>query len=517
MKKGPAFRCWLFCLWGGLLINAEAVNRRNILLVIADDLGADSLSLFNTNAAARFPPTPNINALATNGIVLKNVYSYPTCSPTRSSMLTGRYGFRTGLGYAIVPPNDPQLPGGEVTIPEVLSAHSTYRHAAIGKWHMTFSNVSPNSIGGFSHFAGALQGALQDYNSWTKVVDGSATPNYTNYATTDTANEAISWINTQGTNAWFLWLAFNAGHNPLHKPPNQLHSYDALSGTQPSINQNPRAYFEAMIEAMDTELGRVLANISLTNTTVIFLGDNGCTGQTIQPPYSSGRAKGTLYEGGIRVPMIVAGAGVVAPNRTNTNVIAAADVFPTVLELAELNVASVLSNRVVDGHSLLPIINNQTVTNSRIILTENFSDTLSSATNVAGRALRDERYKLIQFRSGTNELYDLQTDYLEATNLLSRSLTANEQTAFGKLLIQSEAWQERPLLRSLTKTPQSIAFSFSPVQRSTYSLEGAGTFGNGDWTTVTSTVAPGSDITIQFSDTATNRSNRFYRVGVIPP
>src|SRR6185503_13040886 len=145
----------------------------NILLVIADDVGADSLSLFNTNAAASFPPTPAITSLATNGVIFRNAYGYPTCSPSRSCMLTGRYGFRTGLGYAIVPPSDPQLPSGELTLAEILSAQTAYHHACIGKWHLSFTNTTPNTIGGFPHFSGALAGALADYSSWNKIVNGA--------------------------------------------------------------------------------------------------------------------------------------------------------------------------------------------------------------------------------------------------------------------------------------------------------------------------------------------------------
>jgi arylsulfatase A-like enzyme len=149
-------------------------------------------------------------------------------------------------------------------------------------------------------------------------------------------NDALQWISQRGTNSWFLWLAFNAGHTPFHKPPNELHSSDALPGTAIHINANPRLYYEAMIEAMDTEMGRLLtnmtrtnANVSLTNTMIIFLGDNGTPRQVIQPPYSASRAKGTLYEGGIRVPLIVAGAGVISPNRVSTEVVHCVDLFAT--------------------------------------------------------------------------------------------------------------------------------------------------------------------------------------------
>ncbi|HEY0551498.1 MAG TPA: sulfatase-like hydrolase/transferase [Verrucomicrobiae bacterium] len=489
--------------------------RPNILLVIADDVGADSLSLFNTNAGATFPPTPTINSLSTNGVLFRNAYAYPTCSPSRSCMLTGRYGFRTGMGYAIVPPADPQLPSGELTLAEILSAQTTYHHACVGKWHLSFTNTTPNTLGGFSHFSGGLGGALPDYSSWPKIVNGVLTPNYSTYATTDNANDAISWIGQQGTNSWFLWLAFNAGHAPLHKPPNDLHSYDALPGTQMHINNNPRRYFEAMLEAMDTELARVLTNISLTNTTVIFIGDNGSTGMTIQPPYSSARGKGTLYEGGIRVPFIIAGASVTNQNRASTNLVHITDLFATILELAGVNLTAALTNRIIDSQSLVPILSNTATTNARVILTENFSDTLSDA--VAGRALVDGRYKLIQFQNGTNEFYDLLMDFLEATNLLTRTLSIGEQNAYDTLTTKSSEWQARPALTSLTKTGQQFSLSFTPVQRYTYTLERRDDAGSGSWLNITSAIAPSSDATVRLTDTNAAGTNLFYRVqGVIP-
>src|SRR4029434_103993 len=113
------------------------------------------------------------------------------------------------------------------------------------------------------------------------------------------------------------WLAFNAGHAPFHKPPDGLHSYDSLSGTQGDITANPRPYYEAMIEAMDTEIGRLLSQVDINDTTVLFIGDNGTPARVIQMPFSNARGKDTLYEGGVRVPFIVAGSGVVNPGRSS--------------------------------------------------------------------------------------------------------------------------------------------------------------------------------------------------------
>ncbi len=132
------------------------------------------------------------------------------------------------------------------------------------------------------------------------------TTNHTVYATTDNVNDAIEWISEQ-TDPWFVWLAFNAPHGPLEVPPTNLHSYGEFD-----VDGNERRCFEAMVEALDRETGRLLDFIgtNLTNTTVILMGDNGTTGGLIQPPYSPSRGKGMLYQGGIKVPLIIAGADV---------------------------------------------------------------------------------------------------------------------------------------------------------------------------------------------------------------
>src|SRR6185436_5235016 len=116
----------------------------------------------------------------------------------------------------------------------------------------------------------------------------------------------------------------------------------------------------AMIEAMDTEIGRLLAGVNRTNTDIIFLGDNGSTPNTLQPPYPSGRGKSTLYEGGIKVPMIIAGPVVVNPNRTNATLVHAVDLFATILELAGTSErATVPAGVTIDSRSIVPALQGQ--------------------------------------------------------------------------------------------------------------------------------------------------------------
>src|SRR3954454_23674972 len=123
--------------------------QQNILLIIADDYGADSSSLYNsTNNGASLPPTPNIESLARAGVVFKNAYANPICSPTRACLITGRFGFRTGIGDVIVGPGSAVLTSAEFTLPQAFAANSGlgYQLAQFGKWHLNNAPNSPNNI-----------------------------------------------------------------------------------------------------------------------------------------------------------------------------------------------------------------------------------------------------------------------------------------------------------------------------------------------------------------------------------
>lgn len=145
-------------------------------------------------------------------------------------MITGRYGFRTGVGLAIVAEksNQPALPIDEFTIPDALGKTT---NAIIGKWHLqnlTNGDVeSPRRAGGFDFHSGLISGKVDDYYNWTKTVNGDQFPS-NEYITTDIANDAVAWLKEKQDDQFFLWLAFTAPHEPFQKPPNWMHSYDFL-------------------------------------------------------------------------------------------------------------------------------------------------------------------------------------------------------------------------------------------------------------------------------------------------
>ena len=406
----------------------------NILLIIADDYGIDGNSLYNTSSSAVLPPTPKINELAANGIRFTNAYAYPLCSPTRSSILTGRYGFRTGTGDVVSMAANNSLKTTEFTLPDAFAANPSlgYQLKHFGKWHLTAgpNNKAPSTIGGWPAFAGSLGGEVSSYTNWTKVITdgtnpGTSSSTSTTYATTDLVNDAVPWIQAQtaASKPWFAWVAFNAPHFPFHLPtPTSLcPHYTGLSGTTNDINNNRLSYYNAMVEAMDTEIGRLLNVVNYNTTTVIFIGDNGTNLQVLQSPFPSGRGKDTLYEGGLRVPMIIRGASVVAPGRISAVMTHVVDLYATILEIAGINVATTIPRDVIlDSKSLLPILQNQTPIRSRLY-SESFD---ASAPTSGGRVLRDDQYKLIRNATGTDEFYDLLNDPYESTNLVTAGVNA---------------------------------------------------------------------------------------------
>ena len=158
---------------------------------------------------------------------------------------------------------------------------------------------------GVDYFAGLLGGGVQSYTNWDLNENGVTTTS-TAYTTTKFTDLAIDWVSAQ-SQPWFLWLAYNAPHTPFHLPPTNLHNQGDLPADDASIEANPLPYYQAMIEAMDSEMGRLLSTMTQEdrdNTLIIFVGDNGTPSEVVQE-YNSNRAKGSIYQGGVNVPMVI--------------------------------------------------------------------------------------------------------------------------------------------------------------------------------------------------------------------
>ena len=435
----------------------------NVLFLIADDYGLDASSLYNTSPGASLPPTPNLATLASGGVKFTNAYTYSTCSPTRSCILTGRYGYRTGTGAVVAGTSNNLLQASEFTLPDAFAANSSlnYQLKQFGKWHLGGNNQAPSAIGGWPSFAGSLPGQIPDYNAWTKVVTdgtvlGTSSTASTVYATTDVVNDARDFITTQTAagKPWVAWVAFNAPHTPLHLPAKSLRpttTYDSLSGTSADIAANPLSYYNAMIEAMDFEIGRLLteAGVDFSKTDVIFIGDNGTPTGTLQAPYPAQHGKDTLYEGGSRVPFIVRGPDVVSPGRNSAVLTHLVDLYSTILEIAGINVSTTVPGGVtIDSQTLLPVLQNQASTRPYV-----YGEAFDVADATAGgRSLRDSQYKVIRKKTGTDEFYDLIADPYEATNLLAGgvgAMTAPRQAAYNALVSQLGTYNTAPTISAI--------------------------------------------------------------------
>jgi arylsulfatase A-like enzyme len=399
----------------------------NTLLIVGDDMGVDTVGIYKEGTSPA--PTPNIDKLASEGVLFRNAYACPSCSPTRATMMTGRYGFRNGVGRA-----GQAMPLSETTLPEILN-QVKYAHALIGKWHLggnRVANTHPNQTG-WGHFAGHLGGffsSTETYYNWRRVVNGTAATS-TVYATTQNVDDALSWIKAQKT-GWVCSLNFNAPHTPFHAPPSGLHTYN-LAGKR--LPRDRLDFFKAMIQAMDTEIGRLLASIdsaTMAKTNVIFIGDNGTGGQVSESPFPRAHAKMTLYEGGWNVPLIIKGPAVKTPGREVTALVHTVDLFHTIAEFSGLDAnKAVPSTTELDGISLVPYLTNPSQAPLRNFV---YSETISNTTH--NKAIRNDKYKLIDRQSGSDELYDLSTDAFEAKNLLSGTLTAEQKENYDRLLAE---------------------------------------------------------------------------------
>ena len=411
---------------GCFLTLAHADDPPNILLLIGDDIGVGNVGAYTTGPNANPgdpPPTPNIDALAADGVLFRAAWATPVCSTTRACLYTGRYGFRTGIRN-VLERGDPGLPLAEEILPEVL-ATGGYASGLFGKWDLgdeiELGGRDAPRVAGWSYHAGILVGGLSDYFSWSKVVNGAFPVTVDNYATTENVDDALAWVGNQ-TGPWFCTLAFNAPHTPFHVPPTDLI-------TLTPVGPNNTRRYKAMIEAMDTEIGRLIAGLGagLDNTVIIFIGDNGTPIQVLESPYTTG--KGSIYEGGVLVPLIITGPGIEGAGREVLGPVACVDLFATIADFAGVGVAGVSAP--LDAVSLQPILSDPNTAHPRTTM---YAELVTDTAVNGAYAIRDSQYKLIQ-QAGQFEFYDLTADPYEATDLLQAAggLSPTEQAAYDAL------------------------------------------------------------------------------------
>ncbi len=370
-------------------------NRRlpNVLLVIMDDIANEYIDCYDEGPEVYQPPTPNIDWLASRGTKFTNCYANPVCSPTRAMLLTGRHSFRTGIGSFIFLGDNRSsarnLKLSEITLPELLRDLG-YFSAMIGKWHLGREHwpFAPN-LHGFDVIAGS-QGNIQDYSSWNRsvAVPWTAVENTeTTYSTSKVVDDSLAVI-AASPGPWFVVASTHAVHNPFHFAPADLHDFP--------LEGDKFVKYQSMIQAMDTEFGRLLAAVDLNDTVVILVGDNGSPAR-VSFPIDQG--KKSMYEGGINVPMIMAGRGI--PEGVTTDALVnTTDVYATILDLVNL------VSKAEDSRSLIPVLQNPDQPFRDYVYSEWFDD---QKDDVDRRAVRGERYKLIRdYLTGEDKFFDLQ-------------------------------------------------------------------------------------------------------------
>lgn len=416
-------------------------ERGNVLILVADDLGIDQIEAYGTGPDPC--KTPNVDALVRKGVRFTNCWSNPICSPTRATIQTGRYSIRTGIGH-LVRRNTRALALEELTIPEALDlgTGSAYAHAAIGKWHLGNASVggaSAANLAGYSHFSGTLGNieAPETYYAFRKAVDGEMVE-VTGYATTDTVDDTLAWL-ADAPEPWFCIVNFNAPHAPWHVPPAPLHSVDFDQA------DTDRLRYKAAVEALDTEMGRLLAGLgpARQRTTTFFLADNGTPCPVLPEGTPEGQCKWHLYQGGVQVPLVVSGLGVTAYGRRCDALVNCSDLFATVMELAGAEFAfpgPAPWER--DSVSLVPYFAEPERPPLRgLAYAELFSPLGPGPYSTESLALTDGVFKVIVSRGyyrhpEPRELYDLRVDPLEQLNLLQAGPLSQEARSAARALKQ---------------------------------------------------------------------------------
>lgn len=451
-----------------LLVGIQSLyTQQNTILIIADDVSPDYFGILSkTTDTAK---TPNIRNLAENGIRYTKTWATPVCSPTRAGILTGRYPFRTGVGQVITDPTSPQLDTSEMSIPKLLKyyAPTKYATACVGKWHL-HNNVPakrlyPNQMG-YDFYSGNFNGGIADYYNYPIVRNGIVDTAKT-YATTQTINDAINWLDTiPSSKPFFLWIAFNAPHSPYHLPPSSLCNTVGLTGTTAHINANPALYFKAALEAMDTEIGRLIQYLKsknlYTNTNFIFIGDNG-NSRDVAQSIDKSKSKETIYNYGIHVPCIVSG-----PRNTNKNIesnalINTVDIFATILEMSNFTNWKnfISSSKTIDSRSFLQILNGEKI----LIRNWIFSEQFNNPTDVKdGKTIRNQDYQLLKFDNGTEEFYNHTTDKEESNNLLKSNMSSTDWSNYKFLCDTLTSLTSRGSCQTMNIDNGSLAINIYP-------------------------------------------------------
>lgn len=406
--------------------------RPNILIILSDDHGYGDVGF----QGCQDIPTPHLDRLAREGVQCSRGYvSHPYCSPTRAGLMTGRYQQR--FGHEANPFYDPQdhregLPVSEKLLPAFLR-EASYVTGWIGKWHLGAAPEFSPLKRGFAETFGFIGGGHR-YQNWrvnpaveytVPIKRNGEAVEVTNHLTLAFGEEAAAFIRRHRAERWFLYLAFNAPHTP-HEP-----TAERLAKFASTPNPKRRQY-AAQVSLMDDAVGETLAALRETaqdmRTLIFFLSDNGgpigaASNGSSNTPLRAG--KGSVYEGGVRVPFIVNWPGRLPAGKTYDQPVSSLDVFATVLASAGVPMPT---DRKYDSVNLVPFLNGERSGSPH--------DRLFWRSGQQ-RAVLEGRAKLVRQGTQPDELYDLTRDIAEATDL-----AGTQATKANRLAATLSAWDK---------------------------------------------------------------------------
>ena len=419
-SSGPALLAGL----GTRCSSPEKTARPNIVLLVADDLGYGDLSSYGCPDIR----TRNIDSIGRRGVRFTRCYANaPECTPTRTALLTGRYQQRVGglecaIGVGNVGRYDEAiwlrerdelgLPATGPTLPRMLKDHG-YDTACSGKWHLGYlDKFSPNRHG-FDEYFGVLGGnadyfAHREADGMPVLYHNAERIERKGYLTELFTEHAVGWLRQRSGAPFFLYVPFTAPHTPVQGPGDADKKVDRTNW-----DKGDRATYARMVESMDDGVGKILAQLdamgAADNTIVVFLSDNGGYRLSRNAPLRDG--KGTLREGGVRVPCLMRWPGMLAAGTTTDQVSLTMDLLPTFLAAAG---AKPPAGRTFDGVDLLPVLRGQREPFPRTVFWR------YKRGERRRKAVLDGDTKYI-WNNGEEELYNLAADEGEENKLLAQS------------------------------------------------------------------------------------------------
>lgn len=405
-------------------------TRPNIVMILADDLGYGDLSCYG----AMDLKTPYIDRLAERGMRFTNFYANcPVCSPTRAALLTGCYPDMVGVpGVIRTHPENSWgwLSPNAVLLPKTLKA-AGYQTAIIGKWHLGLEPPNTPNARGFNHFHGFLGDMMDDYNNhrrhgqnYMRLNEQEIDPK--GHATELFTKWALEFLKQRDRDQpFFLYIAFNAPHTPIQPPEEYI---EKVKKREPGITDR-RAKLVALIEHMDQGIGHLMDPLEqgdlVNNTLVIFSSDNG---GDLGPGATNGPlrdGKQSMYEGGLKVPMIAVWPGKIPSGKTSDFRAMTMDLFPTMQQAAGLD-----PSKSIDGVSLLPTLSGQSQPELR---THWFFRRREGGIQYGGKTIEAVirgDWKLLQNSPfAPQELYNLKDDPKEEHNLIGKERKIHQELA----------------------------------------------------------------------------------------